>query len=179
LPAFLKLKSLRALKLTFVSCKNINDQALKFLSEGLLNLKSSLLTFTLNLSSNYLITNKGIKSLSLSLKNFDSLSALHLDFCHCQEIDNFGLEDFSWDLKSISTLKNLSLIFGYCNQINDEGLTTLANGIQNLKALSKLDLNFTCGQITDNGIIKFASTLKSCVNVVKLNLDFSFCPKIP
>jgi len=83
----------------FIDCENINDQAFEFLSEGLLNLKSSLLTFTLNLSSICLITNEGIKSLSLI--GLTSLTNLHLDFESCRKIDNFGLEKFSWDLKHI------------------------------------------------------------------------------
>jgi len=123
---------------------SISDDALKYISVGLRNLKSINLSFPCTFTTNSpTFTEFGLKFLS----TISSLKEINLR--SCDNVSDVGLRYLS---EGGVILHSLDISF--CDKITDQGLEYLSRGLPEIQELS---LN-SCA-ITDEGLVKVASTM--------------------
>lgn len=163
---------------------SISDDALKYISVGLRNLKSINLSFPCTFTTNSpTFTEFGLKFLSaisslreINLRSCDNVSdvglrylaeggvVLHsLDISFCDKITDQGLEYLSRGLPEIQELSLNSCA------ITDEGLVKVAATMTELKTLNIGQ----CSRITDRGV---NAIIDGCPQLS--NLDIYGCPRI-
>jgi len=89
------------------------------------------------------VSNKGLCYICRSIRGFNSLRSLNLDFGGCIQITDRGVSHVCQALKKLGFLRNLSLDFGACSEITDKGIQRLSRVFKKLKSLESISLNFT------------------------------------
>lgn len=118
-------------------CQRLSDEALKYVSSGLTELKSINLSFCVS------ITDSGLKYLA----KMASLKELNLR--SCDNISDIGMAYLAEGGSRIT-----SLDVSFCDKISDQALIHVSQGLFNLKSLS-----LSACQISDDGLMRIAKTL--------------------
>lgn len=114
-------------------CQRLSDESLKYISQGLTNLK------TINLSFCISVTDSGLKYLSKMPK----LEELNLRAC--DNVSDIGMAGLTDDGGCGISLLDVS----FCEKIGDQALHHISQGLYHLKSLS-----LSSCQITDEGLEK-------------------------
>lgn len=150
-------------------CQRLSDDALKYISQGLLSIESINLSFCVS------ITDSGLKYLAhmpklneLNLRSCDNISDIGmaylteggctvtaLDVSFCEKIGDQALNHLS---QGLFHLRSLSL--NHC-QITDEGLMRIAKNLHDLETLNIGQ----CDRITDKGLQSLAEYLHNLISI--------------
>ena len=136
---------LPTLYINAIGSKNTTDNGLKILSSRLYQVKSLSLRLmshrTLNVSDCRNITEKGIISISHTLRTVIHLMSLFLNFSGCNRVTDVGMQHLAQTLLRLSHLSEVRLHFSDCYKVNRKGVYDLLLATTNMKTLSALTLS--------------------------------------
>lgn len=132
-------------------CQRLTDDALKYISQGLVTVESINLSFCVS------VTDSGLKYLA----RMPNLRELNLRSC-----DNISDIGMAYLTEGGCTVTALDVSF--CDKIGDQALSHLSQGLFHLRSLSLIHC-----QITDYGLLRIAKNLQELEN-----LDIGQCHKI-
>jgi len=173
--AFALLKSTKIIKLDFKNSKEMTDQGLLWIAEGLRKL-SSVHTVIINLTGCDQITERGINNLTQGIKRQKFIKKFHLNLQGCSQIGDEGLQRLRANLRGLAFLGFVKMNFSGCYHISDMGIEIIFASLGRSSSVRSIDMKYSfLGNLTNSTGRRTTRGLKKFPFLENLSLRYKKC----